>query len=152
MNNQNRFGPQYPEKVKVRACSLREQGFTLSETVDQLAIEFPESGTRLRETRSEGRGTISTWTHRADPPAKWAPNNKIDLEAAELGIIEQFRLVPHTTVSDKFAQLTQGIPELLAEKRKELGEIQEQIRQLEQMSAVLGEEIEEESELASVAA
>jgi hypothetical protein len=132
----------YPKEMKQRASGLREQGLNCAEIVKQLIAEFPEEGELLKATKSGGEQTVNQWIYGPYSRHIGVANNKIDRDE-DLGIVEHFALVPRTT-SDRFNDLTKGIPELLAEKREELMKIKKQIRQLEKMSKVLGEELEEE--------
>jgi DNA-binding transcriptional MerR regulator len=134
----------YPKEMKLRARSLKEQGLTCAEICKQLIAEYPEPGEHLRATKTGGECTINRWIYDPCSTHTSVHNNKITLKDEELGIVESFALIPRAATSDKFNQLTQSIPELLAEKREELERIQKQIRQLEEMSKVLGEELENE--------
>ena len=145
----------YPKEMKLRAINLKAQGLTVKAVTAQIIKEFPEPGQYLQITANNGETAIRNWLYKKDyehlRPSR--PNNKIDLSDKETEIVDQFKLIPCTSaISDKFVELTQSIPELLAEKREELANIQEQIRQLEEMSKVLDKEIKEEEESASLAA
>ena len=135
----------YPIEMKRRARVLKEQGLSISEVREQLTTEFPKEGEHLRSLKNGGEATVNQWLYGPYKEHNGKVNNKIKLNDEELGIVEQFALVPRAT-SDKFNDLTQSIPELLAEKREELERIKKQIHQLEQMSKVLGEELEEDEQ------
>jgi hypothetical protein len=137
----------YPKEMIFRAVELRKQGLIVPKIVSKLIEEFPGKPTENLQTVKCGAAqTISNWFHLSQygdiRDDNEIPNNKIELDDEELGIIEQFALTSQVELptSDRFAELTQNIPSLLAEKREELMKIQKQIHQLEIMSKALDED------------
>jgi len=145
----------YPIEMKLRAFELKKKGRALTKIAEQLIIEFPDPAKHLLANRAGPEMPINHWFYNraylnfrannniniSEIKSKKEPNNKIVLDDKDLGIMEHFPLTSYNSLptSDKFTELSQSIPELLAEKREELIRIKKQIHQLEVMSQVFDE-------------